>query len=217
MYRIAFALSAITLIGQPAVDGSPSVADGPPEAASTFEIHSSDNRWLEFIGEDLDRFVDAGLPQLVVDIHVWDHASASDRCFGHAGVFTVDNGVPRVDICAGPPEGTLGENLRHRLVLHELAHAWIHANVELQTRHEFMDIRRAKTWDDQKAIHTTRGTELAANVIMNTLHPNRPSRSGMMCGYELITGHPSPRGRTDPCRSGDPEESDEAIQGRIGT
>jgi hypothetical protein len=149
MYRIAFALSAITLIGQPAVHGSPSISEVPPEASSSIEVHSSDDRWLGFISQDLDRFVDAGLEPLVVDIHVWDHAGAADRCFDHAGVFTVDNGAPRVDICAEPPEGTLGENLRHRLVLHELAHAWVHVNVSSQARNQFMELRAAETWDEQ--------------------------------------------------------------------
>ena len=47
--------------------------------------------------------------------------------------------------------------------------------------------------------HATRGTEIAADAFMYALHPDEPANDAQTCGYELITGHPAPFGRTDGC------------------
>ena len=90
-------------------------------------LHDADPRWAAAIATDIDRFERAGLQPVVADVHVWDR-ERTDQCNGHAGYFTPTGGVRRVDLCIDFIPGDLGEELRRKLVLHELAHAWIHVH-----------------------------------------------------------------------------------------
>ena len=178
------------------IPGGPGGA--PVAAPSTITLHGADPGWIAGIEADMSAFVRAGLGAPVVDVHVWDR-DRTEQCRGYAGLFAPTGDRLRVDLCVDFHDTDLGANLRHKLVLHELAHAWVHANVDDPTRKAFMNLRGAEAWNDPEISHYARGTELAANVVMNLLHPEGPSNEQHGCGYELLTGQPVPTGRHDPC------------------
>jgi hypothetical protein len=168
-------------------------------ASPVVNLHDSDPRWIEDIGTDRRTLGRAGLDTFRVEVDVWPTAAGSDRCHGHAGLFSDATTGPGVDLCIDYISTDLGTHLRHKLILHELAHAWIHGNVSDSTRTEFMTLRGIDTWNDPRTAHPARGTEIAANTIMYALHPDAPANIDHLCGYELITGQPAPAGRPDPC------------------
>ena len=134
--------------------------------------------------------------------HVWTAADTETRCQGHTGFFSAPETGNRVDLCLDYSEGHLGTHLRHKLVLHELAHAWIHIHVTDTTRHAFLDTFDIAGWNDHNHPHATRGTEIAADAVMYALHPDEPANDTQTCGYELITGQPTPFDRVDSCSDG---------------
>ncbi len=188
---IAITTAATSLIG---------VAEPP---APSIELHDDvDPRWTVTITEDLDRFTDAQLGTFAVDVHVWNSTEVDRRCHGHVGYFTNPDAGPRIDLCLGYFDSKLGNHLRHKLVLHELGHAWAHSQLTDTTRQAFMDLRGAKSWNGSETNHAARGTEKAADTIMSALHPDEPASADVLCGYETLTGRLIPIGRIDPCSAG---------------
>lgn len=170
-----------------------------PPATTMTRHEDADPRWTASLTDALGRFADAGLEAFAVDIHVWTAATADTQCHGYAGIFTTPSTGPRVDLCIDYSDSTLGTHLRHKLILHELAHAWIHTHVADATRHAFMGSRGIESWNGADQTHSSRGTEIAADVIVAALHPDPPADPDDTCGYELITSHTTPFARTDTC------------------
>ena len=198
MFRITHIIIAIitTVAGL----GAASPGTSSDTATLSIELHDgTDPRWIDTITDDLARFSDAGLDSFSVDIHVWDPSLSAERCHDHAGYFTNPSTGPRVDLYIDYHDTELGTHLRHKLVLHELAHAWIHTHATDSTRTEFMASRDIDNWNDAATYHPARGIEIAANAVMYALHPDEPANEDSICGYTLVTGHPSPDNRTDPC------------------
>ena len=160
----------------------------------------ADALWSETVTEAIDRFSAAGLGAFAVDVHVWSRSDAAARCHEQAGWFSTPIEGIRIDLCIDYQDTALGAHLRDKLLLHELAHAWIHTHVDADTRDLFMDSHDVEVWNDHDQPHNTRGTELAANVLMYTLHPDAPA-ADQICGFELITGSPTPFGRSDSCQA----------------
>ena len=196
---IVISTTAASLVGAVGQFLSTSEAAASQAHEPAIVLHDVDPRWVDSISEDLDRFTDAGLAPVAAVIHVWDASSGSERCHDFAGYFSLPPEGARVDICIDFHDSELGTHLRHKLVLHELAHAWVQANTPRPHRDEFMAVHGAPTWNDPAASHHARGTEIAANAIMYALHPDQPGKPDQICGYERLTGQPGAFGRTDPC------------------
>jgi hypothetical protein len=195
----AFLATIITAVSAQfgVAERAPEAQSVPDPPQSTVTLHDADPRWTAAITADIESFERAGLDPVVSDVHVWD-AERTDQCNGHAGYFTPTGDGRRVDICIDFNPGELGEELRHKLVLHELAHAWIHVNSPDDQRRHFMSLRGVDNWNDSDhEFH--RGTELAANAVAAMLHPEPPSNADQLCGFEILTGNASPVDRSDPC------------------
>ena len=177
---------------------TPSAGVEPVEP--TVVLHDGvDPRWADSVTDALGRFETAGLEAFPVEVHVWTASDSTTRCRDHKGWFSAPETGPRVDLCLTYHQSDLGTGLRHKLVLHELAHAWIHTHVTDTTRQAFLDSLDIEGWNDHTHAHASRGTEIAADAVMYTLHPDEPANDTQTCGYELITNHPTPFGRTDKC------------------
>lgn len=136
--------------------------------------------------EALERFRSANLP--LPPLHVEFH-SDTDACGGHLGVFQPQFTPWRIMIC----------NSLDAVYEHELAHVWELANVDDDTRQEFMAHRELKTWNDAAVPWNQRGNEQAAFIIQQglvelalppTLSAENRSR---LVGYAILTGRPAPR------------------------
>lgn len=204
MFRITRILVAVASVAGSLSVGVDTSVSASPAAGGTREratvtLHGgADWRWYDDVQDALERFEGAGLGAVIADVHVWT-ADQTEPCQGHAGWFSVPETGSRVDLCVDYHDTNLGAELRDKLVLHELAHAWIHTNLDDSTRQEFMDLRGAAGWNDPDHAHTSRGTEIAANTIMYALHRDGSSDLEQICGYELLTTTPTPKGHADPC------------------
>ena len=161
----------------------------------------ADSRWTEAVTGAFDRFSDAGLGPFAVNVHLWSRSDSAARCHDQAGWFSTPAEGIRIDACIDYQDTALGAHLRDKLLLHELAHAWIHTHVDADTRDIFMDSHDVEVWNDHDQPHNTRGTEIAANVLMYALHPDAPTDADQICGFELVTGRPTPFGRSDGCQA----------------
>ena len=141
-------------------------------------------RWAvgRFTANELD------LPSLQVRFH-------EDRigCDGRSGIYR--NGA--ADIC-----GVHVNWISRRALLHEMAHAWVEANVSADLEARFLRLRQLETWDDYDVEWEARGTEHAAEIISWALDGQqtgirqasipRNDPAELAAGYELLTGHPLP-------------------------
>ena len=171
---------------------------GTDSAAEIIVLHRVDPSWHRAISDDLDRFEQAGLGTVAAAVHVWSPSDKATRCHDHSGYFSVVEGSPRVDICIEFVDTGLGAELRHNLVLHELAHAWIYANTTIADQTAFTDLHGAESWNDPATYHPARGSEIAANTIMRLLHPAGHDADDV-CGYSLLTGTRATIETIDPC------------------
>jgi hypothetical protein len=82
--------------------------------------------------------------------------------------------------------------------LHELAHAWEHANADDATRAAFMELRGVAHWTGASIAWDERGVEQAAFIVQQNLigkpmrHPS-PEWNNRMEAFEVLTGVASPR------------------------
>jgi hypothetical protein len=93
-----------------------------------------------------------GLPPLEVVLH-----GSRTACDGYLGLFLAG----RIDLCI---EGLL-EPYARKFALHEMAHAWIEANLPDEQLVRFLRIRGIATWNDQRLPWKERGAEQAAEII----------------------------------------------------
>lgn len=93
-----------------------------------------------------------GLPPLEVVLH-----GSRTACDGYLGLFFAG----RIDLCT---EGLL-EPYARKFALHEMAHAWIEANLPDEQLVRFLRIRGIATWNDQRLPWKERGAEQAAEII----------------------------------------------------
>jgi hypothetical protein len=150
-------MSVATVLGSPGGDAAPS-SDGWGQVVSTDSTFraQADVALTEWA---LGRFEEAGLtlPDLTLNFH-----DEKSRCRGHQGYF--EPGSPhRIDIC--------GFNWNRFLVtprkvmLHELAHAWVHDNLDPRARDEFLELRGLDSWSSSHAIWAEQGMEHAAEIM----------------------------------------------------
>ncbi|MGI9623438.1 MAG: hypothetical protein ACR2PK_11425 [Acidimicrobiales bacterium] len=172
--------------------------DAPERSESAIVLIDADPRWSETISWAHSRFSASGLTPPSAGIHV--HSGTDQmECHGHAGYFSVGSAGPRVDLCVPFLESALGTELRRKLVLHELAHAWDHENLDEATRQAFMDQRGMEGWNRQADDHNVRGIEHAANTIAYILMPDSLPDNVQSCGFTTLTGLPLPQNRIERC------------------
>ena len=131
---------------------------GPPVTSGQSAI-TRDHQDAALFDWALDRFERAGLelPQLEVEFH-----DELEPCGGYYGSFT-DRTPLHVDICGFNGDRFLP--MPKQMILHELGHAWLFANVDDPTIDSFLSFRGLDTWNDPTVDWSKRGFEHAAEVI----------------------------------------------------
>lgn len=175
---IALVLAASTLAGAVAIaadtlrPGSPSTfaidLETPTVAAPMPDVTPTTGapavtRWRltvaqrEHVAWAYERFRAAGLePPSSAIIFTPD----SEQCGGFAGRFRTSRNL--VQVCA---RDDIGESTLRWLLIHELGHAWEHANLDDADRDRFQRHRGAPTWGSTDFPWTERATEHAAETI----------------------------------------------------
>lgn len=138
----------------------------------------------------VERFSAGGmdLPSLEVRFH-----RASTGCGGRMGSYRDGE----ADIC-----GTHVNSMSRRTLLHEMAHAWVDANVSADLEARFLRLRQLETWNDHAVDWEERGTEHAAEIISwaldgqgtGTERPSIPRNDPeqLAAAYTLLTGQALP-------------------------
>ena len=130
---------------------------GPsPSAQVAISRDSSDRALFEWA---LDRFDRSGLvlPALEIEFH-----DQLDPCDGYYGSFK-NSDPAHIDICGFNNNRFLPAP--KKMILHEMAHVWLVANVDNETKSSFLGLRGLRTWNDQDFDWSERGFEHAAEVI----------------------------------------------------
>ncbi len=135
------------------------------------------------LDEAIARFTEADLDLPALDVLFLDDASG---CSGSDGLFQERFTPWRVSICSD----------RAFVLPHELAHAWVAANLSVSDRREYMKTRELMNWNDHGQPWSTRATEDAAFVVQQNLmvEPGHLSKTWneRADAYELLTGRISP-------------------------
>ncbi|MGH8924986.1 MAG: hypothetical protein ACRDWA_10175 [Acidimicrobiia bacterium] len=149
-------------------------------------VHNATAEELGRLGEAVTAFSKAKLELPTLDIAFYsDH----ELCDEHYGLFRATPEPWQIRICSSDI-GFVYE--------HELAHAWVTANVDEETRSAFMNLRGLSHWADSNVPWNQRGTEWAAVVIQQGLSglPLPPVLSNeaksRLESYELLTGGAAP-------------------------
>lgn len=167
------------------------VAPGPPVPAGwsttpvlVVEVRGGDAHQHARLRDALGRFRDAGLqlPDLAV-------AFSDDKaaCGGSLGRFDPTARPWRITVCR-----EVGF-----VITHELAHAWIRAEVGPAERQRYLDARGLARWRDPGDPWAERGTEDAATVMHLVLLARDPDVSSPAWrerrqAYRLLTGRLPP-------------------------
>lgn len=125
----------------------------------------------------------AGLPELDIYLH-----TSHEGCRGNLGYYHRG----RIDLCTTESS----EPYARKFALHEMAHSWVEANMDAETRERFLGLQGLGNWNDLNEPWKERGTEQAAEVIawglgegeVSPLLPEPPSTADMIAAYVLLTG-----------------------------
>ncbi len=142
-----------------------------------------------------DLFTSAGFtePAAVVEFFI-----DADPCGGARGRAWLDaSATPTIAVCATHANPSVQQAWRERTLLHELAHAWIDANVGDASLEAFTELRGLETWSSRDVNWEERATEHAAEIFMWGIQDGeydvdfRIDGTGcteLAAGYELLTG-----------------------------
>lgn len=147
----------------------------------------------ELVAWATDRFALVGLDLPDVDVTFHDH---TEPCKWNQGIYRGGRGVHRVEICV-PDHGTFASDLhRRRTLIHELAHAWEHANLDESGRERLLTVLDAEAWFTADLVWEDRGGERFAETIVWGLYDQlrRPTLIDAPCAeihadFQFITGH----------------------------
>jgi hypothetical protein len=150
----------------------------------TLTVIAADDAERAALAEAVDRFRSNHLDLPDLEVRFSDDPA---RCHGHEGWFQPNVAPARVLVC-----GEL-----EFVITHELAHAWVAANLDAADRDHYMAARQLTSWNDHTAPWTERGTEDAAFMIQQNLMMGSPRRWSATWleradAYELLTGRRSP-------------------------
>ncbi len=188
---------SVELVGAPAAVPAPRGGSSPAPAA----IGATSSSALTPSEEDLvtwarHRFSLVGFELPVVDVAFHDD---TEPCGGHTGRFRGDSKHRQIEVCV-PDRGTFASHLqRQRTLVHELAHAWDHANLDRRDRAELLGILDASDWYAPEFEWEERGVERFAETIVWGLYDQlrRPTLIDVPCGelhadFRAITGFAAP-------------------------
>ena len=187
-----------------------------PTEAGTIELHNSGPAYDQLITWAFHRLTTAGLPPPTVATITLD--PFDERCAGGRGYADWSTGTTDILVCAdgagvhwGPGPDNTGctqpgcidqaPTKDKHLLLHEIAHAWLHDHLDPATRTEFTTLVNAPSWNDPEDPWKTRGVEWAAEILAWGLNdqppPALPSIGSPNCdlitdGYQTLTGTPPP-------------------------
>ncbi|GBC87665.1 hypothetical protein HRbin12_01682 [bacterium HR12] len=108
---------------------------------------------LDLVRWAVRRFERAGLRPPALEVRF--HATRSG-CEGHLGYYRAGG----VDLC-----GTNVNLVTRRNLLHEMAHAWTEANLQLEERERFLEVRGLSSWNAVTEPWQERGFEQAAEIL----------------------------------------------------
>lgn len=160
--------------------------DNTPDSDARFTVHNATADDLGRLGDAVMAFVAADLELPGLDI--WFHTEM-ESCHEHRGLFSATSESWEIRICSSDLE-TVYE--------HELAHAWVAANVEERQRSAFLKLRGLEHWSEPDIPWNERGTEWAAVVVQQGLSglPLPPALSdeakSRLASFELLTGKVAP-------------------------
>ena len=135
------------------------------------------------------RYTAAGLVLPAVDIYF--HSQGSGTCPGtFVAYWTSGHDTDRIDMCT----------TNRRVLLHELAHAWVHRNLTIEDREQFLQLWDLTTWASPDVAHHQQGIEEAAEIIawglldgLDTIsHLYHYDSQRLAVAYQHLTGSPSP-------------------------
>lgn len=135
------------------------------------------------LDEALVRFRDNGLHLPDLEVHFLDESG----CLGHLGFFQEGFRPWRILLCSD----------LDFVPTHELAHAWVAANLDESDQDRYIGVRDLTHWSDKNITRSERGEEDAAFMVQQNLmaaNPQLTSRAWQdrLAAYELLTGRPSP-------------------------
>lgn len=107
-------------------------------------------------------FADAGLsvPQVPVSFHI-----DALHCGGYRGMQrTLENGAITIDVCLGHDIEEIEQTGRHRILVHEMAHAYLERTLSERQRTDFLELRGLREWGTGP--WESRGAEHAAELLV---------------------------------------------------
>lgn len=138
------------------------------------------------LGDAAKAYAAAGLE--LPGVEIWFDTDV-ENCEDHRGKFSAGAELRRIRICDSTVDSVLA---------HELAHAWVQANVDEEQRMAFLTERGLDTWGDRDVPWNERGVEWAAVIIQQGVSglplPPAPSDDlrSRLTAFELLTGGPAP-------------------------
>jgi hypothetical protein len=108
---------------------------------------------LDLVRWAVSRFEDRGLSLPALEVRF--HADRSG-CGEHLGYYRAGG----VDLC-----GTMVNLMTRRNLLHEMAHAWVEANLGPEQRERFLQVRGLSSWNGGAVPWRERGFEHAAEIL----------------------------------------------------
>jgi hypothetical protein len=168
------------------IGDAPQRASSRLTAARPLEIHGATAAEARAVDWALGRYREAGLTHMQ-PLEVFLHRD-HDAC--NSGIGLYDSG--RIDLCTMASS----EPYQRKFALHEMAHAWAEANVDVRTLERFMDVRGIASWNDRADPWKERGTEQSAEIIawglgegeIAPLLPTSVDAETLSSLYELLTG-----------------------------
>lgn len=133
------------------------------------------------------RFSEVGLvlPAVTVEFH-----DSTAPCNGYDGFILYAEPAPVISICSERPY----------VLVHELAHAWVDANLTEEAKAAYVEHWGLASWDAKQDAWNDRGTEHAAFTIQQNLMttPNRMTSTWIERAeaFEILTGIESPLSST---------------------
>jgi hypothetical protein len=127
---------------------------GPIFDAGSIAVHPAPPIAREMISWSVTRYEQAGLGLPPTDVFFHD---GRDGCDGYLGTTVVG----RIDLCVrlamepGP----------QRIVLHELAHAWVFANFDAARQASLLEMRGLTSWAGRGVPWKEQGREQAAEIV----------------------------------------------------
>ncbi len=167
------------------------------------EIYNGNPRLEEAVRWAFGRFEIAGLPlPSLVEITFTSYAELCEEAVGrarlHDGNWSLYFCFDSDDLCVDDGCSTFAIGPKH-VLLHELAHPWMRANLNDDDRDEFMSFVDLTVWSDAEAEWAEMAMEHAAESMawglgdqpFNTWRLNGTSHDQMDAQFELLTGSAS--------------------------